>query len=69
MDLVNDGAGLGFGIVGGAPAGVVVRTLLPGGVAHRVSVQPSSWQQHPPNASRDLIGSLLAQSGRTPPDR
>lgn len=38
IKLVNDGAGLGFGIVGGKPSGVVVRTLVPDSVAHRVSV-------------------------------
>lgn len=35
IKLVNDGSGLGFGIVGGT-AGVVVRTLVPHSVAHRV---------------------------------
>ncbi|XP_029683939.1 inaD-like protein isoform X2 [Takifugu rubripes] len=35
IKLVNDGAGLGFGIVGGKPSGVVVRTLVPDSVAHR----------------------------------
>lgn len=36
IKLVNDGSGLGFGIVGGKTAGVVVRTLVPDSVAHRV---------------------------------
>ncbi|KAM9831468.1 inaD-like protein [Neosynchiropus ocellatus] len=35
IELVNDGSGLGFGIVGGKSSGVVVRTLIPNGVAHR----------------------------------
>ncbi|XP_065558725.1 multiple PDZ domain protein-like isoform X2 [Artemia franciscana] len=35
IDLVNDGSGLGFGIVGGRSTGVVVKTVLPGGVADR----------------------------------
>ncbi|XP_077441094.1 inaD-like protein isoform X2 [Vanacampus margaritifer] len=35
IQLLNDGAGLGFGIVGGKSAGVVVRTLVEGGAAHR----------------------------------
>ncbi|KAM4738921.1 inaD-like protein [Anableps anableps] len=35
LELPNDGSGLGFGIVGGKTAGVVVRTLIPGGVADR----------------------------------
>ncbi|NWU67042.1 MPDZ protein, partial [Pterocles burchelli] len=33
IELVNDGSGLGFGIVGGKSTGVVVKTILPGGVA------------------------------------
>ncbi|XP_061834471.1 inaD-like protein isoform X2 [Nerophis lumbriciformis] len=35
IQLVNDGSGLGFGIVGGKTAGVVVRTLLRDSVADR----------------------------------
>lgn len=37
IDLVNDGSGLGFGIIGGRSTGVVVKTILPGGVADRAS--------------------------------
>lgn len=37
INLVNDGSGLGFGIIGGKSTGVVVKTILPGGVADRVS--------------------------------
>lgn len=37
IELVNDGSGLGFGIVGGRTAGVVVRTLIPDSVADQVS--------------------------------
>ncbi|KAJ8305992.1 hypothetical protein KUTeg_016537 [Tegillarca granosa] len=33
IDLINDGPGLGFGIIGGRSTGVVVKTILPGGVA------------------------------------
>ncbi|XP_041076936.1 multiple PDZ domain protein isoform X9 [Polyodon spathula] len=33
IELVNDGTGLGFGIVGGKTTGVIVKTILPGGVA------------------------------------
>ncbi|XP_051624140.1 multiple PDZ domain protein isoform X11 [Manacus candei] len=33
IELVNDGSGLGFGIVGGRSTGVIVKTILPGGVA------------------------------------
>ncbi|XP_074523716.1 inaD-like protein isoform X2 [Halichoeres trimaculatus] len=35
IELLNDGSGLGFGIVGGKTSGVVVRTLLPNSVADR----------------------------------
>ncbi|XP_056132002.1 inaD-like protein [Lampris incognitus] len=35
MELVNDGSGLGFGIVGGRATGVVVRTLVPNSVADK----------------------------------
>uniref|UniRef100_A0A2K6F924 PATJ crumbs cell polarity complex component n=1 Tax=Propithecus coquereli TaxID=379532 RepID=A0A2K6F924_PROCO len=37
VELVNDGSGLGFGIVGGKSSGVVVRTIVPGGLADRDS--------------------------------
>jgi len=37
ITLVNDGTGLGFGIIGGKSTGVVVKTILPGGVADRVT--------------------------------
>lgn len=37
MELVNDGSGLGFGIVGGKATGVVVRTLVPNSVADKVN--------------------------------
>lgn len=33
VELINDGSGLGFGIVGGKLSGVVVRTIVPGGLA------------------------------------
>nr|XP_061816193.1 multiple PDZ domain protein-like [Nerophis lumbriciformis] len=32
IELVNDGTGLGFGIVGGKTTGVIVKTILPGGI-------------------------------------
>lgn len=38
IELVNDGSGLGFGIVGGKTTGVVVRTLVPHSVADKVSL-------------------------------
>lgn len=35
IDLINEESGLGFGIIGGRSTGVVVKTILPGGVADR----------------------------------
>lgn len=37
VELVNDGTGLGFGIIGGRSTGVIVKTIVPGGVSDRVS--------------------------------
>lgn len=37
IELVNDGTGLGFGIIGGRSTGVIVKTIVPGGVSDRVS--------------------------------
>lgn len=37
IELVNDGSGLGFGIVGGKTAGVVVKTIVANSIADRVS--------------------------------
>ena len=36
VQLLNDGSGLGFGIIGSKSTGVVVKTILPGGPADRV---------------------------------
>lgn len=35
LELVNDGTGLGFGIIGARTSGVIVKTILPNGVADR----------------------------------
>lgn len=35
IELVNDGTGLGFGIIGAKTSGVIVKTILGGGVADR----------------------------------
>uniref|UniRef100_A0A1A9X3T8 Patj homolog n=1 Tax=Glossina brevipalpis TaxID=37001 RepID=A0A1A9X3T8_9MUSC len=35
IELVNDGTGLGFGIIGARTSGVIVKTILAGGVADR----------------------------------
>lgn len=37
IDLVNDGMGLGFGIVGGRSTGVIIKTIVPSGISDRVS--------------------------------
>ncbi|XP_072239434.1 multiple PDZ domain protein [Leuresthes tenuis] len=37
IELMNDGKGLGFGIIGGRSTGVMVKTILPGGAAGRDS--------------------------------
>ena len=39
IDLINDGTGLGFGIIGGRSTGVVVKTILPAGVADVVCME------------------------------
>ena len=39
IELDNDGSGLGFGIIGGRSTGVVIKTILPGGVADRVCLK------------------------------
>lgn len=39
---MNDGTGLGFGIIGGKSTGVVVKTILPGGVADKVEAYRST---------------------------
>lgn len=38
IELVNDGSGLGFGIVGGKATGMVVRTVVPDSVADKVCI-------------------------------
>lgn len=35
IELVNDGTGLGFGIIGAPTSGTIVKTIKPGGVADR----------------------------------
>lgn len=35
IDLSNDGSGLGFGLVGGRSTGVVIKSILPGGIADK----------------------------------
>jgi len=38
IELYNDGSGLGFGIIGSKGIGVIIKTIIPGGVSARVSV-------------------------------
>lgn len=42
IDLINDGTGLGFGMVGGKSSGVIIKQIIPGGAADRVSITFSS---------------------------
>lgn len=79
IQLVNDGSGLGFGIVGGKATGVVVRTLVSNSVADRVrehshpDLMITSPVQQPFEVFgfrlRLLIGSYVLQSGRTSANR
>lgn len=46
IELVNDGTGLGFGIVGGKTTGVIVKTILPGGIADQVNTLSGSQIFH-----------------------
>jgi len=38
IELYNDGSGLGFGIIGSKGIGVIIKTIIPGGVSDRVCV-------------------------------
>jgi len=38
IDLINDGAGLGFGIVGSRGIGVIIKTIIAGSISARVGV-------------------------------
>lgn len=71
IQLVNDGSGLGFGIVGGKTTGVVVRTLVPNSVADRVRARSDIKVQKRFEVFglRLLIGSCALQSGRTSANR
>ena len=46
IDLLNDGSGLGFGIIGGRSTGVVIKTILPGGIAERVRYDEGRWNSY-----------------------
>lgn len=69
IDLINDGTGLGFGIFGGKSTGVVVKTILPGGVADTDSrlrsgdhiLQIGDFNVR--GMSSEQVASVLRQSG------
>ncbi|XP_055372920.1 patj homolog [Condylostylus longicornis] len=69
IELVNDGTGLGFGIIGARTAGVTVKTILPGGVADRDGrlrsgdhiLQIGSVNLH--DMVSEQVASVLRQSG------
>lgn len=69
IELVNDGSGLGFGIIGSRPSGVIVKTILHGGVADRDQrlksgdhiLQIGDVNLH--EMGSDQVASVLRQSG------
>lgn len=69
LELVNDGTGLGFGIIGARNSGVIVKTILPGGVADRDSrlvsgdhiLQIGDVNLH--DMVSEQVASVLRQSG------
>ncbi|RZF43874.1 hypothetical protein LSTR_LSTR007210 [Laodelphax striatellus] len=69
IDLINDGSGLGFGIIGGRSTGVVVKTILPGGVADRDSRLQSGdhilqiGEVNLRGMGSEQVASVLRQSG------
>lgn len=69
IDLVNDGSGLGFGIVGGRSTGVVIKSILPGGIADKDSRLQSGdhilqiGDVHLRGFSADQVASVLRQAG------
>ncbi|XP_066584888.1 multiple PDZ domain protein-like [Prorops nasuta] len=69
INLINDGTGLGFGIIGGRSTGVVVRTILPGGVADRDNRLQSGdhilqiGDVNLRGMGSEMVASVLRQSG------
>lgn len=54
---MNNGSGLGFGIIGGQQAGVIVKTILPDGVADRDGrLKPNDFILQVRSTSLKLIG-------------
>ncbi|XP_078318992.1 multiple PDZ domain protein-like isoform X3 [Crassostrea virginica] len=70
IDLENDGSGLGFGIFGGRSTGVIVKTILPGGVACRNGQLHSGdhilqiGEVNVRGMSSEQVAAVLRQSGR-----
>ncbi|XP_052685137.1 multiple PDZ domain protein-like isoform X11 [Crassostrea angulata] len=70
IDLENDGSGLGFGIFGGRSSGVIVKTILPGGVACRNGQLHSGdhilqiGDVNVRGMSSEQVAAVLRQSGR-----
>lgn len=69
IDLFNDGSGLGFGIVGGRSTGVVIKSILPGGIADKDSRLQSGdhilqiGEVNLTGFSADQVASVLRQTG------
>ncbi|XP_017776583.1 PREDICTED: patj homolog [Nicrophorus vespilloides] len=69
IDLVNDGSGLGFGIVGGRSTGVVIKSILPGGIADKDGRLQSGdhiiqiGEVNLRGFSADQVASVLRQAG------
>ncbi|GBP62157.1 Patj homolog [Eumeta japonica] len=64
VELVNDGGGLAFGIVGGRSSGVVVKSVLPGGVADRLiedSADGRLFQTFTPHGRKLRMKSMVAK--------
>ena len=53
IELVNEGKGLGFGILGGKSTGVVVKTVIPGGVSDKVCMSK-------PKVNKAIINNLCS---------
>lgn len=70
IDLINDGSGLGFGIVGGRSTGVVIKSILPGGIADRDSRLQSGdhilqiGDVNLRGLGSDQVASVLRQAGQ-----
>ena len=69
VDLINDGSGLGFGIIGGRSTGVVVKTIVPGGVSDRVSSRLPLTTCHNTFQTMLRFRQLDAVAGGRPPNQ